>query len=532
MWSKARGKTTKLVVLLIGIGLLLAACGSGSSTDPGPVTETGPSADSGAAVRDTVRVGLPSPVQYFDPQLTQLVTDIDVQLALYDRLIDRDLDGNLRPGLATEWRNVSPTVWELKLREGVKFTNGEPFNADTVVYNVERVSEPGFQEFAFLAPLKSAVKVDEYTVQIETVGPYAMFPSLMAGFFMVPAEYAAEVGSAGINEKPVGTGPYMLESHVRGSEIRVKQNPDWWGWNEHTANIKNIVFRILPDASNRIAALKAGEVDVIKGIPDDQFAVVESDPKLTALAMPGLRTVYLRFFPEAPGGAGAPFKDVRVRKAFNHAINIDAIIDNLLAGHGDRTATLMTPAFMFYDDSVTPYEYDPDKAKALLAEAGYADGFKITFQVWSDGPSPNTNQVTQAATADLQKVGIDVELQTIETGTLLQMQNQRTISEFGLWSWGSGLMDPDDKFWGVFHPDSSATFLTTPEIAQLSIDGQEAFDEAEREQIYFDLQRKIHDEALIVPLFVMYETYGRSNELDWRPTADHHLTFVEASFKN
>lgn len=515
-------------MLLIGTTLLLVSCGSSTTPGSGAGGDGGPGG--GSAVRDTVRVGLPSPIQYLDPQITMLVTDSDVQLAIYDRLISRNPDGSLAPGLATEWTNVSPTEWELKLREGVTFTNGEPFNADTVVWNVERVIQPGFQEYAFLAPLKGARKIDDYIVRIETHRPYAMFPSLMANFFIVPPAYTEQVGSEGLNQEPIGSGPYKFESYVRGSELRVTLNPDWWGWQERTPHIKNIVFRMLPDASSRIAALKAGEVDIIKGIPDDQFNVVASDPNLKAIARRGLRTVYLRFFPDAPGGAGAPFADVRVRRAVNHAINVNAIIENLLAGHGERTATLMTPDFMYYDEDLRPYEYDPDQARSLLAEAGYGDGFKITFMAWSDGPSPNTSQVVQAVAADLQQVGIDAELQIMETGTLLQMQNQRTISEFGLWSWGSGLLDPDDKFWGVFHPDSSATFLTTPEIAELIEAGQEAFDDAERERIYRDLQRMVHEEALIVPLFVMFETYGVTKDLVWEPSADHRLVFVDSSF--
>lgn len=483
------------------------------------------------AGKSTAVVGLPATIQYLDPQKTVLVTDSDVLNAMFDPLLRHDNKEKVVASLATKWKHVSSTGWLFTLRQGVKFTDGEPFNADTVVWNIKRITAKGFQDYAFMSPVATAKKISTYQVEISTKKPYAMMPSLMTLFLIIPPKYAERVGESGLQSQPVGTGPYKFVSYVRGSELKMTWNPGWWGWKTYKPAIKNITWRIMPDASTRLAALKAGEVDLIKTIPPDQFSLIASDPNLRAIAKPSLRTVYLRFFPDAAGGAGKPFTDVRVRQAFNYAINIDSIIKYILNGQAKRTASLMTSAFPFYDKSLKPYPYNPTRAKQLLAAAGYSHGFSITFDVWSDGPSPNTAQVAQAIVSDLGKVGIKVNLQTYEVGTLLQMQLKRTISEFGLWSWGSALVDPDDKFWGVFNTASESTFLTNAKVSQLTDAGQQTFSSSKRKAIYVELQKMIHDQALIVPLFVMEETYGLSKQLSWQPRPDSHIDLWDASFK-
>jgi ABC-type transport system substrate-binding protein len=235
--------------------------------------------------------------------------------------------------------------------------------------------------------------------------------------------------------------------------------------------------------------------------------------------------VYLRFFPAAPDGSGKPFKNVLVRRAVNEAINIPSIIKNLLAGQAQPAATLMTPAFKYYDSSVKPYPYNVVNAKALMARAGYKKGFSVPFQVWSDGPSPNTVQLVQAVAADLAKIGIHANIQTYTSSTLLEMQTKRKVSGFGLWSWGAALLDPDDKFWGVFNPASSATFLTTSKVAKLTNLGQSTFNDTGRKKVYVQLQQLIHNDALIAPLFVMDATYGATKALDFHPRADGRIFF-------
>ena len=478
---------------------------------------------SGSAFAQSVEgelvIAQPSPFQFVDPQRTYLSTEAATWHSLYDPLLFRLSDMSLAPGLARSWEQVSDTEWVLELEEGVTFHNGEPFNAETVKWNVERVIVPGFQDFAYLSPMTGAEVLGEYTVKISTSGLLPTFPSLMSIFLQIPSGYFEEVGQEGFNLAPIGTGPYRFVAWDPSASFEVEANADYW--NEvHAPTYERVTWRVIPESGSRLAALFAGEVDIVRALPADDYERVDADPELDAVWTRSLRTPFIGIFPESPKDGASPFADIRVRRAVNHAIDVDLIIEALLGGRGFRTATLMTPDFAGYDDSVQPYAYDPELARQLLAEAGYPDGFEVAFDTWSAGPAPKPLEITQAMAADLEQVGIRATITPTDLGTALQNQQSRTLAPLFLWSWGGSQLDCRDKVWGVFHPNSAATFLTTDEITSLIDELERTADQGRRNELCGQIQQQIHDQALIIPLMAQPDTYGKRSDISWSPRPD------------
>jgi len=463
-------------------------------------------------------IAQPSTIQFVDPQRTYLSTEAAVWKSLYDALVYRTADMSLVPGLAKSWKQVSDTEWVFDLQEGVTFHNGEPFNAEVVLWNVNRGTAPGFQDWAYLSPIAGAEVVDEFTIKIITKQPYPILPSLMAMFMMLPPQYMGEVGIAGFNKAPVGTGPYKFVRWDDGSQFKVEANENYWN-DVKRATFDSVTWRIIPEDGTRLAALMAGEVDIIAKLPPDDFDMVDRQPNLEAAWVRSTRTPLFRFFPDSPQGEGEPFADIRVRRAFNHAIDVDSILNGVFGGKGFRTATLMTPDFAGYDPSVTPYEYDPQKARDLLTEAGYPDGFAVKLEV-SGETVPKGLEIAQIAASQLSEVGVTVNIVPLDDATGFKHQNERTISAFNMWSWGGSQLECRDKFWGIFHPDSSANFLADDEVTALIDKLDTAMDPGVRDELCSELQHVVKDKAMIVPLFAQPDLYGYSNELDWTPRSD------------
>lgn len=498
---------------------------SGVSAAPGATNRS-----RGARPQDgaTLFIGQPAPFQFLDPQRTYLSSESSMQQSIFDTLVSFDDSAQFRPMLATEWTSTAPNEWTFTLRQGVTFHDGTPFNADAVVYNVTRITTPGFQDYAFMAPVDHAEAVDEYTVKIITKSTYPTLPNLMSQFFIV-SPTAMEAGVDEFVKMPIGSGPYTFVDWVPDDHVTLESNETYWGG---APTIKNVTWRVLPESSTRIAALQAGEIQVLKDLPSDQYDMIDGEDGLRAVEIRSVRTPYLRFFPDSPQGGGEPFKDKRVRQAFNHAINVDSIIENLLGGHAERMATTMTPEMFGFDPAIQPYAYDLEKAKALMTEAGFADGFEIIFDTWSAGPAPKPVELAQAVAADLAKINVKATVNPVELGTALKQQVDKTNSPFGLWSWGGNGFDGDVKFWGIYHTDSSSTFMTDQTMVDLVNAEQATTDPDERMSIFSQLQQHAVDEAFIVPLFAMMDSYGVSDKVTWTPRHDemvlpYYMTVAE-----
>ena len=311
-------------------------------------------------------VAIGSEPSTLDPQARDDGGERAVNDNIYETLMAREPDGTLVPGLAAEPpTKVDDTTWEFKLRPNITFTNGEPFNANSVVTSVTRIIDPALksEQMAYFGTIKGAEKVDDLTVRIITTGPDPILPSRMYWMKMIPPKYAADPKFA---EAPVGTGPYKLEAFNRGQDIVLVANPDYWGGKPA---IDKVTYRFVGESGTRLSGLVAGEFDVITNLLPE---FVESVPK--SAAVQGLETSVIILSTE-----NEVTKDPRVRQALNIAIDRQALADSLFGGYAlPARGQLVNPKAFGFNEALEVYPYDPEKAKALIKEAG-AEGKTINL---------------------------------------------------------------------------------------------------------------------------------------------------------
>lgn len=401
----------------------------------------------------------------FNPQFYTAGTTFDATSRnVFDGLVKFDRGTTtITPGLAESWDiSEDGTVYTFKLRKGVKFhttkdfTPSRDFNADDVLFSFNRqwkkdhpyhkVSGGTYEYFNSMSMqdlLKSIDKVDDYTVRFVLNRPEAPFIANLGMDFAVifSAEYADQMMKAGTPEqfdlKPVGTGPFQLVNYQKDAVIRYKANPDYW---RGKAAIDNLVFAITPDASVRYAKLKAGECHVMPYPNPADLEAMRKDPDITLLEKEGLNVGYLAFNTEKK-----PFDDKRVRQALNLAINKAAIIDAVFQGAGKVAKNPIPPTIWSYNDDVKDYPYDPEKAKQLLAEAGYPNGFET--DLWAmpvQRPyNPNARRMAEIIQADWDKVGVKAKIVSFEWGEYLK-RSKDGEHQTVLLGWTGDNGDPDN----------------------------------------------------------------------------------------
>jgi peptide/nickel transport system substrate-binding protein len=319
---------------------------------------------------------------------------------IYDPLVRRSKTLEIEPALATSWETIEPSVVRFKLRQGVKFHNGNPFNADDVIASTQRLLHPDARARGNLATVQAIRKVDDLTVDFVLKGPYPLLLNDLTGIFIMDKEWleannAVQPGNIATRKTTYastnanGTGPFRLESYQADSKTVLTANPDWWDKAEH--NLTRIEFRPVKSDATRVAALFSSEIDLMFPAPLQDLQRITSTQGFQVIEEPSLRVIFLGLNhsdPElraAPGLGKNPMKDLKVRQALWHAIDLDAIQKRIMRGKSRNTGTLVAPPVPGYDpanDQVLPF--DPKKAKELLAEAGYPKGFKTGLDCPND----------------------------------------------------------------------------------------------------------------------------------------------------
>jgi peptide/nickel transport system substrate-binding protein len=469
-----------------------------------------------------VVIALGSDIPALDPHMHNIRGMLIVGWQLFDNLISRDpTTMQPVPHLAESWRLVDELTWELKLRHGVRFHNGEPFDAATVKYNFERVLNPDQKspQRGNIAWLARVDVVDDSTVRLITKEPHPIVPERLTNFQMLPAAYAKTVGDAGLAQKPVGTGPYKFVSWTKGQEVVLEANADYW---QGPPAVKTVIFRSIPEMSTQIAELLAGRVDIIRTVPPEQIAAIKASGMAYVSMAPILRVVYLGFdcLGRDPTSQTA-LRDKRVRQAIAHAIDVDGIIYHVLGGIAQRTATGVTSMHFGYDGDVPRYAYDPEKAKALLAEAGYAEGLQVHLHTYS-GSIMCQRQVTDAIMGYLGQVGIGTNNQHFEdVTTFASYQQAGKLNDLVLGSWGSyAIFDADMLLHPLFHRSEPFTYCTDPQLEALLDKTRSSLDQNVRREVLQQAQRAIVSQAYWVPLYSQHEILGISNRLNYQAAKD------------
>ncbi|MBL8342413.1 MAG: ABC transporter substrate-binding protein [Rubrivivax sp.] len=476
----------------------------------------------------TLRIGSAFDPQTMDPHALALLYHSRVAFQVYESLVNRDEKFRLEPGLATSWQMTSPTSWRFKLRAGVRFHDGSPFTADDAVFSLERTLAPPSQRAFQLKGVKVAKKVDDLTIELQLDAPDAVLPEKLQFIGMMSRAWAEKHGAAKAQDfngkqemhtvrNAMGTGPFRLDSFQPDVRVVLKRHDAWWGWAEkgeggqpRHGNLAEVQFLPIRSDATRLAALASGEVDLVLDPPYQDIARLKTDTRITLTRMPDIGQQYLTFdqardeleFSDVKGRN--PFKDLRVRRAVYHAINVQLIIDKVLRGQGVPTGAFLSP---LVDGSPAELDkrlpYDPAKAKALLAEAGYPNGFAVTLDCVNVAWRENS---CQAMAAMLTQVGIRTTLRSSGTGQFFPKLSQGTASfiEYG-WTASPDAWNSLNGLFRTFDKTGLGTFnagrYSNPALDRLIDQVRVEPDLTRRRALVTTVLRLVADDLPFIPLY-------------------------------
>ncbi len=380
-----------LLVLLV-CGVLIAAARPAAATDA-----------------ETIVMALERDQDNMDPHMHFQRVGIIMNINMYDSLLHKNIKLEYEPSLATEWKALDETTWEFKLRQGVKFHNGDPFSAEDVKFSFDRVLDPNTKspQYGNIRGIKEVKIIDPHTVHLITDKPFPLLLERVVFFPIIPKQHFDKVGAQAFAESaPVGTGPYTFVEWKRDQYLKMERfNEHWRG----PAPIKNLIIRVIPETSTQVAELKTGGVDIVRNLAPDLIPDLKAHSNTYVSTAPILRTHYVMLDMREP-----PFNKKEARQAANYAIDRQAIVDKLMGGLGKIVATVVNPMAFGYDPKVEAYNYDPKKAKELLKQAGFPNGTDITLHL---GASAAFNrQLAEAMTEMLTEVGLRTNLKIWDPG--------------------------------------------------------------------------------------------------------------------
>jgi len=418
-------------------------------------------------------------------------------MALYDTLVKYDKNLNIVPSLAKGWTvSEDGLTITFYLRKGVKFHDGTPFNADAVVFNINRLLNPKTRVplRTYISFVKSAKAIDEYTVELKLKYPHApALARLTAPVNSMVNPTAVEKYGADFGSHPVGTGPFKFVEWVRDDHILLAKNEDYWGEGPY---VDELMMRVVPEDESRVLALEAGEADVTVRVPPMDVPRLKSEG-LNVVVAPSTRVIYIGM-----NNQYKMLKDRRVRQALNYAVNKEAIVQVLLQGYGRVMDSPLTPEYFAYK-SIGPYEYNPAKAQQLLTQAGYPNGFKITL-LTPHGRYLMDYRIAEAVQGYLAKVGVAVEVKEMEwatyIATLLKPLSESPLQLY-LLGWGPWILDPDQMLYPLFHSSQwppngfASSFYKNDRVDELLQIGTSSVDPAKRRAAYEEAQEIIWNDA-------------------------------------
>jgi len=527
IFNKKRGikmkakKILSLISLMIVMAFVLTACG-GNQEKPSSGEQPGQSSETPAAApAQVLKYGTDAEPVGLDPHTVSSTSSIRIFRQIYDTLIDVDTEMNFIPSLAESWEQPDDLTYIFKLREGVKFHNGREMTAEDVKYSFERVLNPDTAAIgkSYYDSIDTIEAVDTYTVKFTLKEPFAPFMTNLTSLYgsIVPKEVVEENGN--LMQKACGTGPFMLKEWIPDNKVILEKNPDYFV--EGEPRLDAIEYYVMTDESARVAALRTGSVDVIK-LPASSIPLVEGNADINILEYQSNDYSYVGFNLDLD-----KFKDVRVRQAISLAINRQEIID--LVYDGNAKVTGFVPEAMgrwaidFQAEEL--YQQNIEKAKQLMAEAGYADGFETTIAV---GLLDDINATGEVLQKQLEQIGIKATIQNLESGQYVDAWKNRT-HEMMVGRNGAGT-DPNRAVAFFFSSTGSANVwgYSNPEVDELCNQGKVTVDEAEREAIYKEAQKLIVND--VPNLFIaspMEYYFARKNVLGFVPT-----TFDIENFNN
>lgn len=486
-------KKIKGLALLLACLMLLASCTPSNPTQEGsnPPSTSGPTDSSGPALsgkNDLVVAVSSEPVTLDPSDQNDSASSLAIR-QIYETLIVQDENMNLIPGLAESWEFTGDTTLVLHLRKGVKFHNGEPFTSADVMYSLDRAMQNAkVSSIIDSIDLANSKAVDENTVELKTFIPYVPLLANLShtSISMVNQKAVEEAGDA-FNETPCGTGPFKLKSWTHGDRVEFVRNDDYWG---DKSTYENLIFRAIPENANRAIEVETGGVDIAMSLAPNDGTRLKDNPDVNVVVYSGLSTTGIQMNTTAK-----PFDDVRVRQALNYACDYQAIGESVYEGYGVRATCPMSSQVWGANKDLKPYTYDPEKAKALLAEAGYPDGLpeKILLVTNDNRQRIDTFEIMKNQLAE---VGIEAEITVRDMATLASF----VPGDYELFiaGWGTTTGDPEMGLYQTFNSDSGTANsariqFRDPEVNALLEQGRAEADNDARYDIYQKAQELIWD---------------------------------------
>ncbi|MBE9177006.1 ABC transporter substrate-binding protein [Oculatella sp. LEGE 06141] len=536
-WQRWRRWRPVLLGMAFALTVVLSNCGRS------PNATNSPQANSPASGEQTALVfGLGGEPANLEPGNITDNNSIYVHEQIYDRLINfQPGTTELEPGLATEWSaSDDGLTWTFTLREGVTFHDGTPFNAEAVKTNVERWWDPasptgyrdagrGYEIWPGLfggfkgdeaSTVQAVNAVDDTTIEFVLNQPFAAFPAAIgSGYFGIASPAAIEeagtaYGTAG--STAVGTGPYTLQEWRSGDRIILAANPDYWG---EAPQEEQLVVRFITDPSARLAELRAGAIDFTVELAPDQMPEIRSDSNLEPVLRESLNVGYF-----ALNTSYEPLADARVRRAIALAINREEIVEAFWGDLGQTDPHFLPPSMdNFNDKSLSAYEYNPDEAKQLLAEAGYANGFPL--ELWYMPVSrpyfPTPKPIAEAFAADLSEIGITITFNTKDWATYIEDSKKAPGYQSFMLGWTGDYGDPDNFYYYHFGPGGTSDLgnWKNDRVIQLLNEARATDDQGERETMYAEVDKILYDEVVRIPIVHSQPLLAqRTNISGWQPS--------------
>ena len=445
--------------------------------------------------------------------------------SIWDSLLYRDPQTNeYLPNLATSYKWINDTTMEFELRQGVTFHNGEPFDADDVVYTINWAIDPnsGIRTRRNVDWMKGAEKLGDYKVRILLKEPFPAALEYLAGPVLIyPNEYYAKVGTEGMGVAPVGTGPYKVTAVEPGKRITMERFENYFDGPKGKARIGEV--RAISEVNTQLAELLSGRLDLMWRVPTDQAEKLAAMGRVTVKGSATMRIGYISFDVMGRVGKG-PMNDLRVRQAIAHAIDRKGIVKALVKGEADVVHSACFPSQVGCSDDVTRYDYDPAKAKALLAEAGYPDGFETPFYAYRD------RRLSEAIIANLAAVGIKTQYSHLKY-TALRAKVQAGEVPFQFMTWGSYSINDTSAITGKFFKGGKDDYAHDPDVAKWLEIADTSTDLAVRKENYRKALRRIADQVYWLPLWSYNTNYAMSKDLEFEPTSDEIPRFYLMHWK-
>jgi len=433
-------------------------------------------------------------IETLDPPLSLSVGNWAISMTMFDSLVTIGPDGKVQPMLATKWEVLDPLTWRFTLRRGIKFHDGQPFTSASVKFSLDRIVDPATKarQIGYWQSYDRTETPDDYTAIIKTKVPVGNLLSALAVTMMVPPKLGRP-----LTEKPIGTGPFKFVEWVVDDHLTVEANPDYW---QGPPKLAKIVFRSIKEQTTRFSALLAGQVDLIDQILPEQLDRAKGAPGVTVIKQPTsfIRQLWM-------SGGRPPFNNNKVRQAIKHAIDTKTIVESIMQGNAEMVDGCLGKSVVGYVKQ-TPYAYDPAKAKALLAEAGYKDGFPVDLKFGAE-LYPKQKEIAETIAAQLGEVGIKVKVtpqdQALWVEELLALKWDMEIVGAS-----SPAGDGDDPLRRLWHSNNKRLTWSSPQLDKLLLEQQAEVDPAKRLQTFGNICKLLYDEGPVAYLLDDVEIYG------------------------